>query len=61
MQESRHPATLWDESGSWRWIMRAFVIACVVAVVISIGVSLVLDAFVQETSATAFTLPGVRT
>jgi len=41
--------------------MRAFVIACVVAVVISIGVSLVLDAFVQETSATAFTLPGVRT
>jgi hypothetical protein len=41
--------------------MRAFVTACIVAVVISIGASVVLDAFVQETSAAAFARPGVRT
>jgi uncharacterized membrane protein len=40
--------------------MRAFLIACVVAVVIAIGGSVVLDTFVQEPSAAAFTRPGVR-
>jgi hypothetical protein len=50
-----------DEAGSWRRIMRAFLIACVVAVVIAIGASVILDTFVQETSAAAFTRPGVRT
>jgi len=41
--------------------MGAFLIACVVAIIIAIGASVVLDAFVQETSAAAFTQPGVRT
>jgi hypothetical protein len=40
--------------------MRAFVMACVVAVVIAIGAATVLDAFVQQTSAAAFMRPGVR-
>jgi hypothetical protein len=50
-----------DEAGSWRRIMGAFLIACVVAIVIAIGASFVLDTFVQETSAAAFAQPGVRT
>jgi len=41
--------------------MRAFVIACVVGVVITAGAFVVLDTFVQQTSAAAFTLPSVRT
>ena len=40
--------------------MRAFVIACIVAVVIMTGASVVLATFVQQTSAAAFTRPGVR-
>ena len=41
--------------------MRAFVIACIVGVVIMTGASVVLGTFVQQTSAAAFTRPGVRT
>jgi len=53
--------TVGDNAGSWRWIMRAFVIACVVGVVIMTAASVVLGTFVQQTSAAAFTRPGVRT
>lgn len=41
--------------------MRSFLAACVVTVVIVIAAGVVLENFVQETSAAAFTLPGVRT
>jgi hypothetical protein len=46
---------------AWREIMRAFLAACAVAVVIGIATAFVLDNYVQESSAAAFTLPGVRT
>jgi hypothetical protein len=41
--------------------MRAFIVACVVAGIIAVGSAAVLDNFVQESSAAAFTEPGVRT
>ena len=40
--------------------MRAFLAACVAAVVLAIGAAVVLDLFVQQTSAAAFTLPSAR-
>jgi hypothetical protein len=40
--------------------MRAFLAACVAVVVIAIGAAVVLDQFVQQTSAAAFTLPSAR-
>jgi len=40
--------------------MRAFLAACVAIVVIAIGAAFVLDRFVQETSAVAFTWPSAR-
>ena len=40
--------------------MRAFVVACVVAVVIAVGAAAILDGFVQETAFAAFAEPRVR-
>jgi hypothetical protein len=40
--------------------MRAFLAACVAIVVIAIGAAVVLDRFVQRTSAAAFTWPSAR-
>jgi hypothetical protein len=41
-------------------VMRIFLAACAAAVVIAIGVAVVLDGFIQESSAAAFSRPGVR-
>jgi hypothetical protein len=49
-----------DEGGSYGEMMRAFLVACVAAVVIAIAAAVVLDRFVQQTSAAAFTLPSAR-
>jgi|HubBroStandDraft_4_1064222.scaffolds.fasta_scaffold623269_1 hypothetical protein len=38
--------------------MRSFLAACVATVVIAISAAVVLDRFVQQTSAAAFTLPS---
>jgi hypothetical protein len=43
-----------------RVIMGAFLTACVVAVVVAIAAGVVLDNFVQESSAAAFTRPSAR-
>ncbi len=40
--------------------MRAFLAACLVAVLIAIGGALVLDTFVQESSADAFARTSAR-
>ena len=40
--------------------MRAFVVACVVTVVIAVGAAVALDLFVQQDASAAFALPGVR-
>ena len=40
--------------------MRAFVVACAVALVVAVGAAAVLDNFVQETALVAFAEPGVR-
>ena len=40
--------------------MCSFLAACVAAVVVAIGAAVVLDRFVQQTSAAAFTLPSAR-
>jgi len=40
--------------------MRAFIAACVVAIVIAIGSAVVLDAFVQQSSADAFAQSSAR-
>jgi len=40
--------------------MRAFLAACVAAIVIAIGAAFVLDTFVQQSSEAAFTLPSAR-
>jgi hypothetical protein len=40
--------------------MRSFLAACVAAVVIAISAAVVLDRFVQQTSAATFTLPSAR-
>ena len=41
-------------------VMRIFLAACAAAVVIAIGVAVVLDGFIQESSTAAFSRPGVR-
>ena len=40
--------------------MRSFLAACVAAVVIAISAAIVLDRFVQQTSAATFTLLSAR-
>jgi hypothetical protein len=40
--------------------VRAFVIASFAAIMIGIGAAAILDDFVQESSATAFTEPSAR-
>jgi hypothetical protein len=40
--------------------MRAFIVACFVAVIIAVGAAAVLDRFVQESADTAFTEPSAR-
>jgi hypothetical protein len=40
--------------------MRAFVLACLFAVVVAIGAAVILDNFVQESATTAFALPSAR-
>ena len=40
--------------------MRAFIIACYVAVVLAIGVATMLNVFVQQSSSTAFSTTAVR-
>jgi hypothetical protein len=40
--------------------MRAFIAACIVAIVIAIGSAAVLDTFVQESSANAFARSSAR-
>jgi hypothetical protein len=40
--------------------MRAFALACLLAVVIAVGAALILDNFVQESATTAFALPSAR-
>ena len=40
--------------------MRVFIVACLVAGFLAGGAAVVLDNFVQESSAAAFTEPGVR-
>jgi hypothetical protein len=45
---------------TWRKIMRIFIAAFVVAVMVAVGAAAVLDNFVQQSSSAAFTEPGVR-
>ena len=40
--------------------MRAFFVACVVAIIIAIGADLALDRFAQETSSKSFSTSAVR-
>lgn len=40
--------------------MRAFLTACVMAVIIAVGAAVILDEFVQEPVSTAFAEPSVR-
>ena len=40
--------------------MRAFAIACLTAVVISVGAAAILDNFVQQSAAVAFAEPTAR-
>ena len=40
--------------------MRVFILACFVAGTVAVGAAVVLDNFVQESSAAAFTEHGVR-
>jgi hypothetical protein len=40
--------------------MRVFIVACFVVGIVAIGAAAALDSFVQESSAAAFTEPGVR-
>jgi hypothetical protein len=46
--------------GTWRKIMRPFIAACLVAVIIALGAAAVLDNFVQQSSSAAFAEPSVR-
>jgi hypothetical protein len=46
--------------GSWRKIVRVFIVACLAATMIAVGAAALLDHFVQESSATAFTEPSAR-
>lgn len=41
--------------------MRPFIAACLAIVIIAVGAAVILDNFVQQSSAAAFTVPGVRT
>jgi hypothetical protein len=54
------PASVLDVPGTWRKIMRPFIAACLVAVIIALGAAAVLDNFVQQSASAAFTEPGVR-
>ena len=40
--------------------MRVFIVACFAVAVIALGAAAVLDGFVQESAATAFTEPSAR-
>jgi hypothetical protein len=40
--------------------MRAFIVGCVVAIIIAIAAALVLDRLVQGSSAKSFSSPAVR-
>jgi hypothetical protein len=40
--------------------MRAFIIASFAAIMIAVGAAAILDHFLQESSATAFTMPSAR-
>jgi hypothetical protein len=40
--------------------MRVFIVACLVVGIVAVGTAAVLDRFVQQSSAAAFTEPGVR-
>jgi hypothetical protein len=40
--------------------MKAFIAACLVAVVIAVGAAAILEDFVQESSAAAFAEPSAR-
>ena len=40
--------------------MRVFIVACLVVGIVAVGTAAVLDSFAQESSAAAFTEPGVR-
>jgi hypothetical protein len=40
--------------------MRAFIVACCAVIAIAVGAAVVLDRFVQESSAAAFTEPSAR-
>jgi hypothetical protein len=40
--------------------MRAFVLACFALAIVAIGAAVVLDRFVQRSSAVAFTEPSAR-
>jgi hypothetical protein len=40
--------------------MRAFIIASFAAIMIAVGAAAILDHFLQESSATAFTEPSAR-
>ena len=40
--------------------MRVFIVACLVVGIVAVGTAAVLDSFVQESSAAAFTESGVR-
>lgn len=41
--------------------MRPFIAASLAIVIIAVGAAVILDNFVQQSSAAAFTVPGVRT
>jgi hypothetical protein len=40
--------------------MRVFIVSCLVVGMVAVGAAAALDNFVQESSAAAFTEPGVR-
>jgi hypothetical protein len=40
--------------------MQAFIVACLAAIVIAVSAVAILDSFVQESVATAFTEPSAR-
>jgi hypothetical protein len=49
-----------DTKENRRNTMQAFIVACCVAVAIGVGAAALLDNFVQESSAAAFTEPSAR-
>ncbi len=40
--------------------MRAFTVACLTAVVVAVGAAVILDNFMQQSAAAAFTEPTAR-